>query len=142
METSRTPQAAVRSAPQQDATAMDRRRPGCATARVDDTRDQARTGTDGQAVLRLQSVGGARLDVAAIGAFTSDCRGSVADRLARLVSTTPRVLRVDCSGVISMDSDVAELFGEAATKLAAAGGELELFGLPVSAPSRREGRTS
>lgn len=71
------------------------------------------------------------LDVAAVGAFTADRCGSIGDRLARLISGTPQVLRIDCRAVTALDPEVAQLFTDAATTLANRGGALALVDMPA-----------
>lgn len=82
--------------------------------------------------LRLRSVGSERLEVAAVGSFTSAHHAAIEQRLGRLVASSPRRLRVDCSQMTSFDRDAAELFAHAATKLEASGGTLEVVSLPQS----------
>ena len=67
--------------------------------------------------LRLQVVGGNRIDVAAIGNFDAASHDAVAARLERLVAGGPGSLHVDCSRIDSIDRTVAALFASVGARL-------------------------
>lgn len=131
MESAPTPQSTQRRALGSRSAALRGAHMNVADVRVDGATDRSRERTDGQGVLRLLSVGGTHLDVAAVGAFTADRCGSIGDRLARLISGTPQVLRIDCRAVTALDPEVAQLFTDAATTLANRGGALALVDMPA-----------
>lgn len=76
--------------------------------------------------LQLTAIGSARLEVTATGAFCSGHIDTIAQRLTRLTAARYSSVHIDCSDISFMDSDVAELFRTAATRLHRGGGELVL----------------
>lgn len=85
-----------------------------------------------QAELRLDAIGGDRLEVTAIGAFSSDHFDAIAQRLTRLTQARHSHVHMDCSQITSMDTYIAELFRTAASRLQRGGGDLMLNHQPAA----------
>lgn len=81
--------------------------------------------------LLIEAIGTDRLDIRAVGSFNMDCLDTIAARLEKLVASACH-LYINFHTVVDIDDTVATLFRDAAVRVEAAGGTLDLVGLHAS----------
>lgn len=86
--------------------------------------------------IRLDLVGGSRLEASACGVFRAESAGYVTDRLNRLSGGNAVHIRIDCTAASQIDPAILALFDDLATSFTKSGGTLELLLGSTDSPER------